>query len=62
MKKYTCQECGGEFTKRELDSDGFEDGDYYCKNCSNFLAQAGWDAVDPDHNFESYEDWDENGR
>lgn len=61
MKKYTCQECGGEFSKSQLDPDLLEGGDHYCKNCGNNLAQVGWDAVDPDHNFESFSDWDENG-
>lgn len=62
MKKYPCGECGEEFSKNQLDAEAFAAGDYYCKSCADFLAQAGWDAVDPDHNFESYEDWDENGR
>lgn len=61
MKKYTCQEWGGEFSESQLDSEAFADGEFYCKNCSDFLAQAGWDAVDPNHNFESFGDWDENG-
>ena len=62
MKKYPCGECGEEFSKGQLDSESFAGDSIYCKNCAAFLAQAGWDAVDPDHNFESYEDWDENGR
>ncbi|MEG0782765.1 hypothetical protein, partial [Carnobacterium sp.] len=62
MKTYTCEECGDEFKKSKLDAEMFAIGEYYCKSCADNLAQAGWDAVDPDHNFSSYEDWDENGR
>lgn len=62
MKKYVCGECGDEFSKKELDADMFEDGDYYCHSCAESLAQAGWDAVDADHDYDSYSDWDERGR
>lgn len=61
MKTYTCTECGGDFKKSQLDPEFFADDEYYCKNCTEALAEAGWDAVDPDHNFDSFEDWDENG-
>lgn len=50
-----CEECGVEHYKEDLDEDG------YCESCVDFLSEAGWDAVDPDHNFDSYNDWDENG-
>jgi len=62
MRKYTCQECGGDFSKSQLDKEMFSDGEYYCLNCADFLMESAWDAVDPDHNFNSYTDWDENGR
>ena len=61
MKTYTCLECGEDFKKSQLDSDFFKEGEYYCKSCVDSLAEAGWDAVDPDHNFESFAAWDENG-
>ncbi|WP_144903415.1 hypothetical protein [Leuconostoc mesenteroides] len=64
MKMYTCSYCGQEFTKSQMDSEtlaiGYED-EYLCKSCSDELLEAGRDAVDPDHNFSSFEDWDENG-
>ncbi len=45
-KLYTCEECGGEFTKRELNWDGSDhtDGVYYCRyNFSLFIHQpAHW--------------------
>lgn len=59
MKKYTCEECGEEFAKRQLDSESFEEDEYVCKPCSKFLLQAGRDAVDPDHHYSSFQDWDE---
>ncbi|MFS7391312.1 hypothetical protein AB6888_00400 [Carnobacterium maltaromaticum] len=61
MKTYPCVECGNDFKKNQLDPDFFKDGEYYCESCADSLAEAGWDSVDPDHNFESFEDWDENG-
>lgn len=54
-EKVKCKECGIEFYPEDLDEDG------YCESCVDFLSEAGWDAVDPDHNFDSYNDWDENG-
>lgn len=51
--KVQCRECWIETD--DVDEDGF------CGSCSRFLTQSGWDAVDPDHNFDSYNDWDENG-
>ena len=62
MKKYNCEECGEDFSKNQLDPDAFKAGDYICEKCAYSLRQAAWDAVDPNHNFESYKDWDENGR
>ncbi len=61
METYTCEECGGTFEEYQLDSDSFKEGSYYCHSCSDDLMNAGWDAVDPDHNFESFSDWDERG-
>lgn len=37
---YTCEECGNEFTKEQLEPESFSDGDYYCFSCSNFLAEV----------------------
>lgn len=62
MKTYICEECGDNFSKGELNKECFDDDSYFCKGCASSLAQAGWDAVDPDHNFDSYSDWDERGR
>lgn len=62
MKKYICNECGGEFSKNQLDSELLVDGESYCKGCASSLMEAGRDFVDPNHNFDSYEDWDKNGR
>ncbi|MBO0421261.1 hypothetical protein JZO80_13935 [Vagococcus fluvialis] len=62
MKKYLCVECGYKVSKNKIDSENSYDGTYYCKDCTESLSQAGWDAVDPNHNFESFSDWDENGR
>ena len=61
METYTCEECGFEFTEDELDRDSFNSGDYYCKRCADFLMDSGWDAVDPNHEFDSFSDWDERG-
>lgn len=64
MKMYTCSYCGQEFTKSQMDSETLEIGDkdqYLCDGCSDELLEAARDAVDPDHNFSSFEDWDENG-
>lgn len=64
MKKYTCSYCGDEYSKSQMDSESLEIGyadKYLCKTCSHELLEAGRDAVDPDHNFSSFEDWDENG-
>ncbi|WP_430616782.1 hypothetical protein IGJ66_000479 [Enterococcus sp. DIV0176] len=47
MEKFTCQECGNEFKKSELDRDFFDDGEYYCQACTLFLLQCGQDAIDP---------------
>ena len=62
MNLYTCEDCGEEVEKNQLDQDFFEEDTYICKNCSNDLLQAALEAVDPDHNFKSFEDWDEHGR
>lgn len=61
MHKYVCEECGGTFYKEELSPESFAEGEYYCLSCDSFLAESGWDAVDPDHNFDSFNDWDERG-
>ena len=61
-KLYTCEECGGEFTKRELNWDGSDhtDGVYYCKDCFRFLEQCGIDAMDPDgFGYDEYGNWDQ---
>ena len=61
-KLYTCEECGGEFTKRELNWDGSDhiDGVYYCKDCFHFLEQCGIDAMDPDgFGYDEYGNWDQ---
>jgi len=60
MEIYICQECGEEFSKSQMDPDLLNDGYNYCKGCGDSLAQAGWDAVDPNHNYESYADWEDN--
>lgn len=62
MKTYTCEECGDEFTRKKLDSELFKEGHFFCKSCSDFLIESARDFVDPNHNFDSYEDWDEHGR
>lgn len=62
MKKYSCNECGGEFSKNQLDSELLIDGEFFCKECASNLMEAGRDSVDPNHNFDSYEDWDKNER
>lgn len=62
MKKHICNECGGEFSKNQLDLELLEEGETFCKSCANGLMESGRDYVDPNHNFDSYEDWDENGR
>lgn len=62
MKTYECGECGEVFKKSQIDFEASYDDMYYCNSCSEFLAEAGRDAVDPDHNFDSFFDWDENGR
>lgn len=61
-KKYTCSECGDTFNKSEMDEESLGVGYDLCQGCAENLARAGRDAVDPDHNFDSYEDWDEMGR
>lgn len=61
-KKYTCSECGDTFNKSEMDVESLGVGYDLCQGCAEDLARAGRDAVDPDHNFDSYEDWDEMGR
>lgn len=62
MKKHICNECGGEFSKKQLDLELLEEGETLCKGCASSLMESGRDFVDPNHNFDSYEDWDENGR
>lgn len=62
MKKYICDECSGEFSKNQLDSELLLENEIFCKDCASSLMEAGRDAVDPNHNFDSYKDWDENGR
>ncbi|XKE95414.1 hypothetical protein LG326_03515 [Metaplanococcus flavidus] len=62
MKKHVCNECGEEFSKNQLDLELFEEGEIFCKGCARSLMESGRDSVDPDHNFDSYEDWDKNGR
>ncbi|PLS38353.1 hypothetical protein CYV26_06490 [Carnobacterium maltaromaticum] len=61
MKTYQCSECGESFSKKELDSELFKESEYFCISCTREFAEAAWDYVDPDHNFESFEDWDEKG-
>ncbi|WP_436667486.1 hypothetical protein [Latilactobacillus sakei] len=61
MKLYVCEGCGDKFTKGELDLESFSMGDIYCTTCSDELMQAGMDAVDPNGEFSSFDDWDENG-
>ena len=64
MKMYTCNYCGQSFAKKDMDSESLERGmedEYTCKACFSELSQAAWDAVDPDHNFSSFSDWDANG-
>ena len=41
MKTYLCEECGDDFKKSQLDPDCFKDGEYFCKNCAESLAEAG---------------------
>jgi len=62
VKTYICNECGGEFSKNQLDSELLAEGASYCKSCANSLMESAKDAVDPNDNFDSYEDWDKNGR
>ncbi|GMA05149.1 hypothetical protein GCM10025878_02200 [Leuconostoc gasicomitatum] len=64
MKKlYTCINCGSDYPKSQMEAETLDDQEgYLCTFCADQLAEDGRDAVDPDHNFESYEDWDENGR
>ena len=50
-----CCECGGKYYIEDLDEDGC------CDSCASFLADCAWDAVDPDHNFSSFDDCNENG-
>lgn len=47
MEKFTCQECGNEFTKSELDIEFYSEGEYYCQACSSFLLECEQDAIDP---------------
>lgn len=61
-KTYTCTNCGESKPKDEMESYSLTDSsEYLCISCGNELAGAGWDAVDPDHNFDSFSDWDERG-
>lgn len=53
---------GKKLKKINLIKSFFEEDTYICKNCSNDLLEAAREAVDPDHNFKSFEDWDEHGR
>ena len=60
-KLYECRECGEQFTKNEIDWEVSDerDGEYYCHNCSSFLAQCGIDAMDPDgFGYDEYGNWD----
>lgn len=64
MKMYTCNYCEQQFPKSEMASWSLERGqedEYTCESCDLELSAAGRDAVDPDHNFSSFEDWDKNG-
>ncbi|MEG0619008.1 MAG: hypothetical protein RR557_06905 [Bacilli bacterium] len=61
MKRYNCSECGDSFSKNQLDPEMFKAKEYFCISCSEALLEEGWDSVDPDHNFQSFADWDENG-
>jgi len=62
MRHYKCSACGNTYIKDEMDKDSLYDIDsFLCMSCANELAQAGWDSVDPAHNYSSFEDWDENG-
>lgn len=56
MKKYICNECGGEFSKNQLDSELLIEGESFCKGCASSLMEAGRDFEDPDWD----EDWDKN--
>jgi len=49
MKKYICNECGGEFSKNQLDSELLASGETFCKDCTSSLIEAGRDFEDPDH-------------
>lgn len=61
MKTYPCSECSESFSKKKLDSELFKENEYFCISRTRELADAAWDYVDPDYNFESFEDWDEKG-
>ncbi|MGX7389255.1 hypothetical protein ACWOF5_13705 [Carnobacterium divergens] len=61
MNVYKCEECGEKFKKEQLDPELFNEGEICCKNCTEFLLESGRDFVDPDHNYDSFEDWEENG-
>lgn len=56
-----CLECEREIQEDELNSDNEGFDGYYCSSCADNLGHSGWDVVDPDHNFDSFSDWDENG-
>jgi DNA-directed RNA polymerase subunit RPC12/RpoP len=56
MKKYKCSQCGGEFSKNQMDSESLVYGESFCKDCASSLIEAGRDFEDPDHD----EDWDKN--
>ena len=59
---YICNECGEEFSKKQLDSELLLEGESFCKECASSLMESGRDFVDPNQNYNSYEDWDKNGR
>lgn len=59
-KLYTCTNCGELKPKDEMEYDSLDSpSDYLCTSCGDELAEAGWDAVDPNHNFESFAAWDD---
>lgn len=57
MKTFTCTECGESKRKDEIESYSLRDSsEYLCISCGTQLVEAGWDSVDPDHNFDSFDD------
>ncbi len=61
METFMCQECGVEFEETELDPEAFAQGDYYCRSCSHFAMQKGWDIVEPDYDMDQFDNWVERG-